>query len=86
MTDTTLQLPPLPEAPPPDPVADHLPRPGPGPGPSPYSITVDIRAWPQIRTHVANGIPLALAIQALELTLAQLREHYIQSEVQRMRI
>ena len=88
MTDTTLTLPPLPVAPPPDPAAEHLPRPGPAPCPSPdpYAITVDVRAWPQIRAHVANGIPLALAIQALELTLAQLREHYIQSEVQRMRI
>ena len=88
MTDPTLHLPPLPDAPPPDPVADHLPRPGPEPAPvpGPYAITVDVRAWPQIRSHVANGIPLTLAIQALELTLAQLRELYIQSEVQRMRI
>ncbi|HUT20757.1 MAG TPA: hypothetical protein VM366_16495, partial [Anaerolineae bacterium] len=86
-------------APPPDPPhappAHHNPwddgltpaqLPRPGPAPDPYSITVDVRAWPQIRAHVANGIPLTLAIQALELTLAQLRQLYIQSEVQRMRI
>jgi len=56
-------------------------------------ITIDVAAfgflsaWPQIRAHactepsecVPHGIPLELAIQALELTLQQLRQLYIQA-------
>jgi len=42
-------------------------------------ITIDLSAWPQVQTHLPLGTPLPLIIQALELTLAQLRELLIQA-------
>jgi len=46
-------------------------------------ISLDLSAWPQVQCQIPATVPLGLAIQATELMLSQLRELYIQSEVQR---
>ena len=47
-------------------------------------LTVELSAWPQVRCQIPATVPLGLAIQALELVLAQLRELYIRAEVERL--
>jgi len=46
-------------------------------------ISLDLSAWPQVQCQIPATVPLGLAIQATELMLSQLRELYIQSEIQR---
>ena len=65
--------------------------PGPPPTPQPPTvrrahdavIRIDLTAWPKIQTHIPVTVPVQYAITALENTLAQLRELYIQAEIQR---
>ncbi|MFL7810286.1 MAG: hypothetical protein AB8I80_16730 [Anaerolineae bacterium] len=57
--------------------------PGPPPTPQPPIIRIDLTAWPKIQTHIPVTVPVQYAITALENTLAQLRELYIQAEIQR---
>jgi hypothetical protein len=81
VSPTPLQFGPLPQPPPPDP--DDQPSQSPE-IPQPL-IVIDLTAWPQVQARLPVAVPITLLIQALELTLGQLRELYIQSEVQRMR-
>ena len=76
------------------PAQSQIPRTPAGPDPSHTQptlptgqalIIIDLAAWPQVQARLPVATPITLLMQALELTLGQLRELYIQSEVQRMR-